>query len=130
MSRYIIAADIAGLPTLATAGSDRMTAAAVTIRASTADEARAIAKSLPKWRDANEAIATRAIGQIERSALGVGIASMTKPPGAWEDFFAAAKPLQDAIVAQDCRRRPNFDHPCRLNFDQRWKAFRGAVGCG
>lgn len=101
MSRYIIAADIAGLPTLATTGSDRMTAAAVTIRASSADEVRAIAKSLPKWRDADEAIATQAIEQIERSVLGVGIASMTKPSGAWEDFFAAAKPLQDKIVAQD-----------------------------
>jgi hypothetical protein len=113
MSRYIIAADIAGLPTLATAGSDRMTAAAVTIRATTADEARAIAKSLPKWRDADEAIATRAIEQIERSALGVGIVSMTKLPGAWEDFFAAAKPLQDAIDAQD-RSPAGFVKPANV----------------
>jgi len=22
----------------------------------------------------------------------------------------------------DCARRPNFDHPCRLNADQGWKA--------
>lgn len=101
MSRYVIAADIAGLPTLSTTGSNRMTAAAVTVGARLADEARAMAKSLPKWRDADEAIATQAIEQIERNALGVGIASMTKPAGAWEDFFAAAKPLQDAIVAQD-----------------------------
>lgn len=113
MSRYIIAADIAGLPTRATAGSARMTAAAVTIRASTADEVRAIAMSLPKWRDADEATATRALEQIERSALGVGIASMTKPLGAWEDFFAAAKPLQDAIVAQD-RSPAGFVKPANV----------------
>ena len=113
MSRYIIAADIAGLPTLSTTGSNRMTAAAVTVRARLADEARAMAKSLPKWRDADEAIATQAIEQIERNALGVGIASMTKPPGAWEDFFAAAKPLQDAIVAQD-RSAAGFVKPANV----------------
>jgi hypothetical protein len=113
MGRYIIAADIAGLPTLATTGGNRMTAAAVTVRAGLADEVRAIARSLPKWRDANEAIAAQAIELIERSALAVGIASMTKPPGAWEDFFAAAKPLQDAIVAQD-RSPAGFAKPANV----------------
>ena len=29
-----------------------------------------------------------------------------------------------------CWRRPNIDHPCRLNIDQGWKAVRCAVGCG
>ncbi len=29
-----------------------------------------------------------------------------------------------------CRRRPNFDHPCRLNLDQGWKAARSAAVCG
>jgi hypothetical protein len=113
MSRYVIAADIAGRPTLSTAGSNRMTAAAVTVRASLADEARVMARSLPKWRDADEAIATQAIEQIERNVLGVGIASMTKPPGAWEDFFAAAKPLQDQIVAED-RSPAGFVKPANV----------------
>jgi len=26
------------------------------------------------------------------------------------------------IVPFECARRPNFDHPCRLNADQGWKA--------
>jgi hypothetical protein len=29
-----------------------------------------------------------------------------------------------------CPRRPNFDHPCRLNNDQGWKAARSAAVCG
>jgi len=29
-----------------------------------------------------------------------------------------------------CWRRPNFDPPCRLNFDQGSEAVREAVGCG
>ena len=29
-----------------------------------------------------------------------------------------------------CPRRPNFDHPCRLNIDQGWKAARRAAVCG
>jgi hypothetical protein len=28
-----------------------------------------------------------------------------------------------------CWRRPNFDHPCRLNIDQGRKAARCTVGC-
>lgn len=90
-----------------------MTAAAVTVRARLADEARAMARSLPKWRDADEGIATQAVEQIERNVLGVGIASMTKPAGAWEDFFAAAKPLQDSIVAQD-RSPAGFVKPANV----------------
>ena len=31
---------------------------------------------------------------------------------------------------QDCRGRPNFDHPCRLNIDQGWKAASSAAVCG
>ena len=30
----------------------------------------------------------------------------------------------------ECPRRPNFDHPCRLNIDQEWKAARRAAFCG
>lgn len=30
----------------------------------------------------------------------------------------------------NCARRPNFDHPCRLNFDQGWKPVSGEAGCG
>ena len=34
------------------------------------------------------------------------------------------------FVRTDCPRRPNFDHPCRLNIDQGWKAARRAALCG
>ena len=29
-----------------------------------------------------------------------------------------------------CARRPNFDHPCRLNIDQGWKPVSAEAGCG
>ena len=31
---------------------------------------------------------------------------------------------------RDCARRPNSDHPCRLNIDQGWRAASLEVGCG
>ena len=34
------------------------------------------------------------------------------------------------LVAIICPRRLNFDHLCRLNFDQGSEAVRAAVGCG
>ena len=30
----------------------------------------------------------------------------------------------------DCARRPNFDHPCRLNIDQGWKHISSEACCG
>jgi NAD(P)-dependent dehydrogenase (short-subunit alcohol dehydrogenase family) len=35
-----------------------------------------------------------------------------------------------AIIRAVCRRRPNFDHPCRLNIDRGRKAALGAAVCG
>jgi hypothetical protein len=35
-----------------------------------------------------------------------------------------------AFLQTCCWRRPNIDHPCRLNIDQGWKAGRWTVGCG
>ena len=29
-----------------------------------------------------------------------------------------------------CARRPNFDHPCRLNIDQGWKPVSFEASCG
>ena len=29
-----------------------------------------------------------------------------------------------------CARRPNFDHPCRLKFDQGWKLASLQANCG
>ena len=34
-----------------------------------------------------------------------------------------------ALLLCVCWRRPNIDHPCRLNIDQGWKAVRCTVGC-
>jgi hypothetical protein len=36
----------------------------------------------------------------------------------------------ERLVEAACPRRPNFDHPCRLNIDQGWKAARSAAVCG
>jgi hypothetical protein len=33
-------------------------------------------------------------------------------------------------AAPYCARRPNFDHPCRLNIDQGWKPVSCEAGCG
>ena len=33
-------------------------------------------------------------------------------------------------AAKECARRPNFDHPCRLNIDQGWKPVSAEAGCG
>jgi hypothetical protein len=38
----------------------------------------------------------------------------------------AAQGLQN----KDCARRPNFDHPRRLNIDQGWKPVSIEAGCG
>ncbi len=34
------------------------------------------------------------------------------------------------LLGEDCARRPNLDHPCRLNSDQGWKASSLEAGCG
>ena len=44
--------------------------------------------------------------------------------------LAAALPPDRAAGVVACPRRPNFDHPCRLNIDQGWKAARRAAVCG
>jgi hypothetical protein len=48
-----------------------------------------------------------------------------------QSVVAATQPGQmGAMLIQTCPRRPNFDHPCRLNIDQGWKAARRAAVCG
>jgi hypothetical protein len=39
-------------------------------------------------------------------------------------WYLQAVPELMAVAAKrfECARRPNFDHPCRLNADQGWKA--------
>ena len=44
------------------------------------------------------------------------------------ELFAHGRDIRP--VAPGCPRRPNFDHPCRLNIDQGWKAARSAAVCG
>lgn len=40
---------------------------------------------------------------------------------------ASRTPLHEAV---GCARRPNFDHPCRLNMDQGWKPVSNESGPG
>jgi hypothetical protein len=65
-----------------------------------ADKVRGQASALPKWRDADKAIASHAGELLARDTVAVGVASMTKDPSSWPAFFGGAKPLHDAIVAQ------------------------------
>jgi methyl-accepting chemotaxis protein len=48
------------------------------------------------------------------------------------DTAAALEGKADSAQAlrQACARRPNFDHPCRLNIDQGWKPVSNEAGCG
>ena len=62
-----------------------------------------------------------AAAAFEKSA-GIKVEVTAGPTGKW---------LEQAKVDADlCPRRPNFDHPCRLNIDQEWKAARRAAFCG
>lgn len=42
----------------------------------------------------------------------------------------AADPALGAVDVRGCARRPNSDHPCRLNFDQGWKDVSSETCCG
>jgi hypothetical protein len=112
MSRYTIFADVAGQRSLATAGSDRMTAAAVAIHASDKNLLCDQISQLPKWRDCSLLEAQTAV-DIFSNAAAISIVSMTKDPEHWPDFWAAAKPLQDAIVARD-RKPAGFVRPANV----------------
>jgi hypothetical protein len=48
------------------------------------------------------------------------------------EFFAVTirNPNTRKAYAHGCARRPNFDHPCRLNIDQGWKSTSVEANCG
>jgi hypothetical protein len=102
VSRYTILADVAGRRSLATAGSDRMTAAAVAIETSNTESVRSRVRQLPKWRDCTPDEAEAALQLLAHSA-SVAVVSTTKDVERWPEFWDAAKPLHEAIVAQDGR---------------------------
>jgi hypothetical protein len=45
------------------------------------------------------------------------------------DYWVKSTGMGHANVSL-CWRRPNIDHPCRLNIDQGWRAVHCMVGCG
>ena len=58
---------------------------------------------------------------------------MSLAPGASAAKIALKHELNANLLfkwRRRCRRRLNFDHLCRLNFDQGSEAVRVAVGCG
>ena len=112
MSRYSIFADVAGQRSLATTGSDRITAAAVAIHTSDTGLLRDKISRLPKWRDCTLLEAQAAV-DILSNAAAISMVSVTKDPEHWPDFWAAAKPLQDAIVARD-RKPAGFVRPANV----------------
>mgnify|MGYP001574684316 CR=1 FL=1 len=90
-----------------------MTAAAVAIAAEEVPALREHARRLPKWRDCTLIDAEVVVQLLRRSAASVAVASMTKDPQQWPQFWDAAKPLHDAIVAQD-RERAGFIQPANV----------------
>ncbi|MBL8342393.1 MAG: hypothetical protein JNL30_13070, partial [Rubrivivax sp.] len=57
-----------------------------------------------------------ALGQPRAVGSGVASAVTFHPNGQLNGYTAG-----NGVPVQ-CRRRSNFDHPCRLNIDQGWKA--------
>jgi hypothetical protein len=113
MSRYTIFADVAGRLSLDASGGNRMTTAAVAV--ATADTAmlRELARPLPKWRDCTLANAEMVVRLLTENAASVAVASLTKDPQQWPRFWSAAKPLHEAIVAQD-RKPAGFIKPANV----------------
>ncbi len=101
MSRFTLFADVAGRLSLDASGGDRMTAAAVAVATADVDSVRGCLNGLPKWRDCRHDDAKRVVQLLRDRAASVSVVTMTKEPVAWQQFWLAAKPLQDAIVAQD-----------------------------
>ena len=58
--------------------------------------------------------------------------AVSYPLWGWYRLQAANKFLDQELqqLIKDCRRRSNFDPPCRLNFDPGSGADRKPVGCG
>jgi hypothetical protein len=66
---------------------------------------------------------------VDTSGLQVGLDTVD-PPDQWcIAAFAPLDPFVRFLVAA-CARRPNFDHPRRLNIDQGWKPVSIESGCG
>ncbi|MCC7081031.1 MAG: MmgE/PrpD family protein [Burkholderiales bacterium] len=76
---------------------------------------------------------TNAIGIALTRAAGLAINSAASMIGMTHFGWGSAHGLEAALLASegwDCARRPNFDHPCRLNTDQGWKHASSATCCG
>jgi hypothetical protein len=56
---------------------------------------------------------------------GSGRGSIKRSRPAYAELIVAIE-----LAARECWRRPNFDHPCRLNFDQGREAVEMTAICG
>jgi hypothetical protein len=59
----------------------------------------------------------------------------TRPADGWRFALGHARdPVQGRCPKSaervSCARRPNLDHPCRLNIDQGWKPVSMEASCG
>ena len=89
-----------------------MTAAAVAVHATETSALRERVRRLPKWRVCTKSEADLAVQHLATTA-SVAVVSMTKDPARWPAFWDSAKPLHDAIVAQD-RRPAGFVRPANI----------------
>jgi hypothetical protein len=71
------------------------------------------------------------------SGTAIGNGATGLPVAGWLEF--ADLGMLDRALLQawhlsralpNCARRPNFDHPCRLNIDQGWKPVSLEANCG
>jgi hypothetical protein len=128
MSRLTFFADIAGQVTLDSAGSDRVTAAAVAIPTTDVAELRSYFDGKPKWRDITENSAESFVCDLIKCSSAIAIMSITKEPNAWTMFWESVKPLQDAIVRQS-RKPAGFIKPGNaIRYAMLGQAFAMALG--
>lgn len=108
---FLLFGDLSGRLSLDTSGSDRVTSAAVSIDADGADELRSrVGRRFVKWSESKPPDSADMIELLCSSACGVAICSFAKTEPSWSNFWAASKPLHEAIVRED-RRAAGFVKP-------------------
>lgn len=102
MNRFTFLIDIAGRVSLGAEGNPRVTAAAVVISTASIDRVRnQLPKPLPKWKGCTAQDARSVVNLLLQEAIAIGVFSINRDTVAWRQFWEDAKPLQNAIVAQD-----------------------------
>lgn len=113
MTHQLLLADIAGRVTEDTAGSTRVTSAAVAVDPAQADSIRSTLAELPKWAKSTLQDVQVVVGLLERYGLGMAALSWDRGTEAWGKFWKDAKWVCEVITKQD-RKRVSFAKPSTI----------------